>query len=228
MPSATPTRASPWLQGRIGTLTAGNTYRVSFYVVKDGHNNGNSYRAELVTFAPGAVRTDADAGQSRLLASVTGSYSGGSYQLVTFQYTSNGTTDAAVQGHDVALRFVGATTSANIDNVMVRIETPVGPLDHFAISPISSPQTVGTPITGITLTAQDASNNTVTGFTGTVTFGGTGGFSGTSANFTAGVLTGVERDPDSGRRQSDADGQRRLGPHRLDHHRHHRPRRKRL
>jgi autotransporter-associated beta strand protein len=66
-----------------------------------------------------------------------------------------------------------------------------GPLDRFAISAISSPQTVGMPITGITLTAQDAANATVTSFTGTVTFGGTGGFSGTSATFTAGVLSGV-------------------------------------
>jgi hypothetical protein len=95
----------------------------------------------------------------------------------------------------VALRFVGATTSANIDNVMVRVDTPVGPLDHFAISPIGSPQTVGTPITGITLTAKDASNNTVTGFTGTVTFGGTGGFGGTSANFVAGMLSNASVTP---------------------------------
>ena len=70
-----------------------------------------------------------------------------------------------------------------------------GPLDHFAISAISSPQTVGTPITGITLTAKDASNVTVTSFTGTVNFGGTGGFSGTSGTFTLGELTGVSVTP---------------------------------
>ena len=70
-----------------------------------------------------------------------------------------------------------------------------GPVDHFIISTIGSPQTVGTPITGITLTAQDASNNTATGFTGTVGFSGTGGFSGTSASFTAGVLSGVSVTP---------------------------------
>ena len=64
-----------------------------------------------------------------------------------------------------------------------------GPLHHFAISAISSPQTVGAPITGITLTAQDALNQTATSFTGTVTFGGTGGFSGTSASFVTGVLS---------------------------------------
>ncbi len=70
-----------------------------------------------------------------------------------------------------------------------------GPLDKFAISAISSPQTVGTPITGITITAQDASNQTVTSFSGTVTFGGTGGFSGTSATFSSGVLSGVSVTP---------------------------------
>ena len=70
-----------------------------------------------------------------------------------------------------------------------------GPLDHFAISAIGSPQTVGTPITGITLTAQDASNATITSFSGTVTFGGTGGFTGTSATFTAGVLNSVSVTP---------------------------------
>jgi len=65
----------------------------------------------------------------------------------------------------------------------------------FVISSISSPQTVGTPIIGITLTAKDASNNTATGFTGTVTFGGSGGFSGTSDNFVSGVLSGVSVTP---------------------------------
>ena len=79
----------------------------------------------------------------------------------------------------------------NIELVVSGLGGGPGPLDHFAISAISSPQTVGTPITGITLTAQDASNQTVTSFTGTVTFGGTGGFTGTSGTFTAGVLNSV-------------------------------------
>jgi hypothetical protein len=70
-----------------------------------------------------------------------------------------------------------------------------GDVDHFVISAISSPQTVGTPITGITITAQDASNATATSFTGTVTFSGTGGFTGTSASFIAGVLNGVSVTP---------------------------------
>ena len=68
-------------------------------------------------------------------------------------------------------------------------------LDHFAISTITSPQVAGTAITGITLTAQDLNNNTVTSFTGTVTYSGTAGITGTSAAFTAGQLTGVSVTP---------------------------------
>ena len=45
-----------------------------------------------------------------------------------------------------------------------------GALDHFDISTISSPQNSGTAITNIILTAQDINNNTVTSFTGTVTY----------------------------------------------------------
>jgi len=68
-------------------------------------------------------------------------------------------------------------------------------VDHFVISTIPSPQTAGTPITGITLTAQDSNNDTVENFTGTVTFGGTAGVTGTSGNFIAGVLTGFSVTP---------------------------------
>jgi adhesin/invasin len=68
-------------------------------------------------------------------------------------------------------------------------------LDHFAISGVSSPQTAGTPITGITLTAQDVYNNTVTGFAGTVVYSGTAEIVGTSSAFTAGVLSGVSVTP---------------------------------
>ena len=71
----------------------------------------------------------------------------------------------------------------------------IGALDHFTISAISSPQTVGTAITGITLTAQDVNNNTLSTYTGTVVFSGTAGITGTSASFTGGVLTGVSVTP---------------------------------
>jgi hypothetical protein len=150
-------------------------------------------------------------GTSAILKRAVGNSTGSSYTQVSFNYTvgdpvydNNGSGSgasttwlASLLGKDIALRFKGATSTSNIDNVSVSITGPggPGPVDHFAISSISSPQTVGTPITGITLTAQDASNQTATSFTGTVTFGGTGGFTGTSANFTSGVLTGVSVTP---------------------------------
>ena len=73
--------------------------------------------------------------------------------------------------------------------------SPTATLDHFALSTISSPKTAGTAITGITLTAQDIGNNTVTGFTGTVAYSGTAGITGTSAAFSLGQLTSVSVTP---------------------------------
>jgi len=75
-----------------------------------------------------------------------------------------------------------------------------GALDHFTITPaITSPQTAGTPITGLTLTALDAYANTcdsgANAFTGTVTYSGTAGITGTSDAFTAGVLSGASVTP---------------------------------
>ena len=85
--------------------------------------------------------------------------------------------------------------STRIYQVTVNVTSAPGELHHFAISTIATPQTAGTAIDGITLTAQDLNNDTVPGFTGTVTFGGTAGVTGTSAAFTAGVLSGVSVTP---------------------------------
>ncbi|KAB2638527.1 MAG: hypothetical protein DVB25_07605 [Verrucomicrobia bacterium] len=70
-----------------------------------------------------------------------------------------------------------------------------GALDHFAISSIASPQMAGTAVTGLTLTARDSNNNTVTSFTSAVTYTGTAGISGTSTAFIAGQLIGVSVTP---------------------------------
>ncbi|MCX6896449.1 MAG: autotransporter-associated beta strand repeat-containing protein, partial [Verrucomicrobia bacterium] len=67
--------------------------------------------------------------------------------------------------------------------------------DHFVITGIATLQTAGTPITGFTITAQDAGNNTLTSFYGTVTFGGTAGGTGTSPQFNAGVCTNATVTP---------------------------------
>ncbi len=188
--------------GKIGVLTAGTTYTMSFDVVMDGWDNnstaglqaGFAYDARLIAFALGNDRATG----GTMLKKVTGNAtSDGLYKNVSFTYTTGDISDSAYLGYDLGIRFVGATSSANIDNVSISTTGPggPGPVASFAISPIASPQKVGTPITGITLTAKDASNATATGFTGTVTFGGTGGFTGTSANFVAGVLTGASATP---------------------------------
>ena len=70
-----------------------------------------------------------------------------------------------------------------------------GAIDHFAIAGVSSPETAGTAITSVALTAKDFHNNTVSSFTGTVTYSGTAGITGTSASFTAGVLSGLSVTP---------------------------------
>ena len=83
----------------------------------------------------------------------------------------------------------------NIGYIDGMLAVTPGALDHFSISTITSPQTAGTPITGITLTALDANNNTLNAgpnaFNGTVTYSGTAGITGTAASFVNGVLSGV-------------------------------------
>ncbi len=132
-------------------------------------------------------------GTSVLTITSTSGASPGTYTLITGGNNIGGVAPAT-------LNLPGgwaATVSISGNSLLLNVTSTGGPgtLDHFAISAIASPQTVGTAITGITITAQDGSNNTVSGFTGTVTFGGTAGFSGTSANFIAGVLSGVSVTP---------------------------------
>jgi hypothetical protein len=112
--------------GLIGSLTTGTTYEVSFDVVVDGSDGGDNYTVALVTF-DGAARDDVrygggGTGTTSLLNSASGSYSGTSYQTVTFSYTADGS--EATLGHDVAVRIFGQSTSANIDNVSVKMTAP--------------------------------------------------------------------------------------------------------
>ncbi len=122
----------------------------------------------------------------------------GTYKLITGATTVIGDLDPALANRSGFLGIgtaVGTLQFTGNDLELLVTGVGPGPVDKFVISPISSPQTVGTPITGITITAQDASNNTATGFNGTVTFSGTGGFSGTSAIFSEGILTSVSITP---------------------------------
>jgi hypothetical protein len=106
-----------------------------------------------------------------------------------------GTATFSVTDNSVeAITITATDENSKSGNSSVIIISQVLP-DHFAISAISSPQTAGIAITGVTITAQNASNQTATSFTGTVTYGGTAGISGASAAFTAGVLSGVSVTP---------------------------------
>jgi hypothetical protein len=106
--------------GLIGALVAGSTYTVTFDVVLDGHNAANTYDAYLLTFNGGA-RNDArgTAGSTSTLARLNGTYGNATYQTFSFDYTADGT--EGTLGHDVALRFDGASNSAIIDNVTVDV-----------------------------------------------------------------------------------------------------------
>ncbi|MEI6605157.1 MAG: DUF2341 domain-containing protein, partial [Verrucomicrobiota bacterium] len=123
----------------------------------------------------------------------------GTYTLVSAAAISGGSTVSATPlytgGSGVVSGLIG-TVSISGNSVILTVSSGVaGALDHFAISTISSPKTAGTAISGITLTAQDYTNATVTSFTGTVTFGGSAGVTGTSAAFSAGVLNSVSITP---------------------------------
>ncbi len=133
-------------------------------------------------------------GASVLTITGTAGAAPGSYTLLTAPGGIIGSAPATLNLPSGWSGTVGKVGNDLVLNLTSTSSGP-GPVASFAISSIASPQTVGTPITGITLTAKDAANATATSFTGTVTFSGTGGFTGTSTNFVAGVLTGVSVTP---------------------------------
>lgn len=114
-------------EGVIGPLVAGIPYRISFDVVVDKGSDAHSpYTVKLVTFngINNAGRTDVRGGMTHNTSSVLATRSGdapagGAYQTISFEYTADGSNPAL--GHDLALRFQGASTSATIDNVSVTV-----------------------------------------------------------------------------------------------------------
>ena len=112
--------------GLIGNLTSGYTYTISFDVVLDGHNTTTPYNAALVTFNGGLRDRMNGGGIGQETTSILSTASGnatvdGLYTTIMFSYTSDGT--EGTLGHDVALRFQGATSSAIIDNVSIDVDT---------------------------------------------------------------------------------------------------------
>ena len=107
--------------------------------------------------------------------------------------------EAGVHVFSVTLNTAGTQSITAGDGTFTNSQSGIavyaGAPDHFDISTISSPQTAGTAITGITITAKRADNTTLTSFESTVTFGGTAGITGESGGFSAGVLSGVSVTP---------------------------------
>ncbi|NNM28514.1 MAG: hypothetical protein HKO57_03275, partial [Akkermansiaceae bacterium] len=122
-------------QGVIGTLEEDTTYTVTFDVVRDdGLNAGTPYSMELVAFGPGddnAARNECrGARPGTILATAAGNAPGdGSFATISIDFTPDPGTHAADIGKDLGIRFLGATTSALIDNVQL---TAIGPGNSFA------------------------------------------------------------------------------------------------
>jgi len=120
-------------EGLIGELAANVTYTVSFDVVRDaGRNDGTGFTAQLVTFPEGASRNDARSGFTNLSLLVTESGDApvdGTWSMVSFDYTPEA--DDPNLGQDIGLRFLGATSSAIIDNVQIT-SSAVGGGNSFA------------------------------------------------------------------------------------------------
>jgi len=108
-------------EGVIGSFAAGVTYTVSVAVVRDdGRNAGTPYTVQLVAFAPGAARDDCRStpAGSTVLASSGGNAPGdATWATVSFDFTPDAGDPSL--GKDIGVRFLGATTSAIIDNVSV-------------------------------------------------------------------------------------------------------------
>ena len=166
----------------LGGLTVGQSYTLTFDASLRKNVSAGALTATIDLTSPllvtiHAADLPANAGLSNY-----------EQQSITFSATA--------ASHTLTLDSANASGNGFlVDHFAILPAAPPGALEHFAISSIASPQTLGTAITGITITAQDAANKTVTDFSGTVAFGGTAGVTGTSASFTGGVLNDVSVTP---------------------------------
>ena len=173
------------------TVPATGTAGTAFSVTVEARDSGDTVRP---VSSDTTVTLSQASGGGTLSGTLTGIIPSGSTE-VTISTPVYSKSDTMTLTATPTLGMTGLTplTSGNI------AFTP-GALDHFTITPtITSPQTAGTPITGLTLTALDAYGNTcdsgVNAFNGTVTYSGTAGITGTSGAFTAGVLSGASVTP---------------------------------
>lgn len=118
------------------------------------------------------------------------SISGGNLSPDSTANFSNGVVVQSVTATKAQSDAVISVTSGSSTGQSNAFNINPGALSQFAISTIASPQTAGTPFE-ITITAQDANQNTVTGFTGTVSIMPSAGTltPSSSGSFIAGVRT---------------------------------------
>lgn len=184
------------------TVVAGATLAGNGNIGGNVTINAGAHHALAVAATAGAQVTRAITGTLTMTGSIldlsaASTPLGGEYVLAT--------ATTAITGLPATINYNGITGTVSVDTVSSpqRLLLTVtgagpGPVDHFVISAIGSPQTVGTAITGITITAFDVSENIATGFTGTVSFGGSAGCTGTTGNFVLGVLTSASATPTVG------------------------------
>jgi autotransporter-associated beta strand protein len=121
---------------------------------------------------------------------------------------SNITINAASQWVDINSKVLRTQRVSNGTFVLEQVGTAVYltytplPVSAFTISGINSVVQVNVAISGIQITAVDANGNTVTSFTNNTTYSGTAGITGTSGNFTSGVLATTLTPTSSGSSQT--------------------------
>lgn len=110
-------------EGVIGNIEAGVTYTISFAAGADQDLTKLPYRFQIVTFGAEENRQDVDGGPAgTVIASVSGDApEDGSWGTVTLEFTVDPEVpgQVAAVGKDMALRFLGGSTTANIDYVKV-------------------------------------------------------------------------------------------------------------
>jgi autotransporter-associated beta strand protein len=162
------------------SVNSGNnpTANVGFNVVVQAQDNGGTPVNVLSNTAVTLVR---NSGTGNLGGTLTGTILTGGNSLTIGPVTY----DQAEGGVSLTATNLGGTLASG-NSAPFTVNASV---DHFVISGVAATQTAGVVITNFTITAQDSGNNPLTTFTGTVTFGGTAGATGTSPAFVAGVCT---------------------------------------
>lgn len=178
-----------------GRTGQSNSFNVNAGTLDHFSMNSISTQAAGVPFSITAIALDAnnnivtDFSSTVELSDLTGTISPKtSDNFSQGQWTGAVSISQARSANTISVRRSGGTESG-VSNAFDVISSSV---DHFVINTITTPQTAGSGFS-ITITAKDAQNNTVTGFTGTANLRDqTGTISPvTTTNFTNGVWSGT-------------------------------------